>query len=79
LYELKIFFPDVWAEFAGHLPADQRGDLLNNYYRLLTDPDPAIHLPAAIAWSRYEGMCSTLLPRPETGHQRFRRARFRWL
>lgn len=66
LYELKTFFPEVWSEFAGHLPAEQRDDLLDNYYRLLTDPDPAVHMPAAVAWSRYEGMCSTLLPRPET-------------
>ena len=25
-----------------------------------------MHLPAARAWSTYEGMCSTLLPSPET-------------
>ncbi len=29
-------------------------------------PDPEVHLPAARAWSRYEGACSTLLPSPET-------------
>ena len=28
--------------------------------------DPDILLPAARAWSRYEGSCSTLLPSPET-------------
>ena len=32
----------------------------------LTDPDPSVHLPAARAWSVYEGSCSTLLPSPET-------------
>ena len=43
----------------------ERGDLLGHYYRRLTDPDPAIHLPAAHAWDRYEGACSKLLPPPD--------------
>jgi proline iminopeptidase len=30
------------------------------------DPDPSVHMPAARAWSVYEGSCSTLLPSPET-------------
>jgi len=32
----------------------------------MTNPDPAIHMPAARAWSVYEGSCSTLLPAPDT-------------
>jgi proline iminopeptidase len=32
----------------------------------LNDPDPKVHLPAARAWSMYEGSCSTLLPSPQT-------------
>jgi proline iminopeptidase len=32
----------------------------------LLDKDPQVHLPAARAWSRYEGACSTLHPSPET-------------
>ena len=66
LYGLRNLFPEVWAEFAGVIPRDERGDLLDAYYRRLTDPDPAIHMPAARAWSIYEGSCSTLLPSPET-------------
>ena len=34
-------------------------------HRRLVAVDPATHLPAAHAWSRYEGSCSTLLPDPE--------------
>lgn len=66
LYGLRNIFPEAWERFAGHLPPDERGDLLRNYYRRLTDADPAIHMPAAKAWSTYEGSCSTLLPSPET-------------
>jgi len=55
-------FPEAWRAFAGFLPTDERDDLLGNYYRRLTDPDPAVHHPAARAWDTYESACSTLLP-----------------
>lgn len=63
---LRRVFPDAWSAFAEHLPPAERDDLLGAYLRRLCDPDPAIHLPAARAWSQYEGSCSTLLPSPET-------------
>lgn len=66
LYGLRNLFPEVWSEFAGVIPEGERGDLLDAYYRRLTDPAPAVHMPAARAWSVYEGSCSTLLPSPET-------------
>jgi proline iminopeptidase len=66
LYGLRALFPEAWRVFAGAIPAAERGDLLAAYYRRLTDPDPGIHMPAARAWSVYEGACSTLLPSPET-------------
>jgi proline iminopeptidase len=66
LYGLRTLFPEAWAKFAGHLPPEERGDLLAAYYRRLINPDPAVHLPTAHAWSVYEGSCSTLLPSPET-------------
>ncbi len=59
-------FPDAHANFAGFLPEAERGDLLGAYLARLTHADPAVHLPAARAWSIYEGSCSTLLPSPET-------------
>ena len=66
LYGLKAVFPDAWEAFAGYLPAEERGDLLAGYYRRLTDPDPAVHMPAARTWARYEAACSTLMPSPQT-------------
>ena len=57
---LRRVFPDAWAAFSEHLPPEERGDLLGAYLRRLCDPDPAVHLPAARAWSQYEGSCSTL-------------------
>ena len=66
MHGLAQVFPEAHAAFAGFLPANERGDLLGNYLRRLTDPDPSVHLPAARAWSVYEGSCSTLLPSPDT-------------
>ena len=63
---MKRIFPEAWRQFSQFLPADERGDLLTHYYRRLTDPDPDVHLPAGLAWSRYESACSTLLPIPDT-------------
>jgi len=66
LYGLRALFPEPWRVFAGVIPEAERGDLLAAYHRRLTDPDPAVHMAAARAWSTYEGACSTLLPSPET-------------
>lgn len=66
LYGLRTLFPEAWRSFAGMIPDAERGDLLAAYYQRLTDPDPRVHMPAARAWSTYEGVCSTLLPSPET-------------
>ena len=62
LYQIRHLQPEAWRQFAEYLPAAERGDLLAAYHRRLIDPDPAIHMPAAHRWSRYEGSCSTLLP-----------------
>jgi proline iminopeptidase len=66
LYGMRAFFPEAWQRFAEALPEAERGDLLANYLARLNDPDPKVHMPAARAWSTYEGACSTLLPSPET-------------
>jgi proline iminopeptidase len=66
LYGLREFAPEAWRAFAGHLPENERGNILEAYWSRLSNPDPKIHMPAARAWSVYEGACSTLLPSPET-------------
>ncbi len=66
LYGLRNFFPEAWEEFVAPLAEAERGDILEAYFRRLRDPDPAIHMPAARAWSTYEGRCSTLLPSADT-------------
>jgi proline iminopeptidase len=62
MHGMRHVFPEAWRAFAEFLPEAERKDLLVGYYRRLINPDPAVHLPAAHAWDRYEGACSTLLP-----------------
>ncbi|HZH26892.1 MAG TPA: prolyl aminopeptidase [Azospirillaceae bacterium] len=55
-------FPEAWAEFGNAVPAHERGDLLRAYYTRLIDPDPAVHLPAAVALRTYSARTQTFLP-----------------
>ncbi|MEW9900537.1 prolyl aminopeptidase [Chitinivorax sp. PXF-14] len=71
MHGIRQFFPEQWQQFSSYLPEAERGDLLGNYYRRLTDPDPAVHMPAAHVWSHYEGACSTLLPDEALLHGHF--------
>ncbi len=66
LHGLSAVFPDAHANFIQFLPEAERVDILGAYLHRLTDPDPSVHMPAARAWSVYEGSCSTLLPSPDT-------------
>jgi proline iminopeptidase len=54
------FYPEVYKEFVEFLPPAERGDVLESYYQRLINPDPAIHLPAAAAWTRFENGCAFL-------------------
>jgi proline iminopeptidase len=64
LYGLRQVFPEAWRALVSQLPPEQHTDILRAYHQRINDPDPKIHLPAARAWSIYEGSCSTLLPNP---------------
>jgi proline iminopeptidase len=66
LYGMARIFPENWRNFVAEIPEAERRDLMAAYEKRLNDPDPKVHLPAARAWSMYEGSCSTLLPSPQT-------------
>ncbi|RFA17930.1 prolyl aminopeptidase [Subtercola boreus] len=66
----RLIAPDLWEGFlepvtASKLVPDDRGHLIRAYHRLLNDPDPLVHGPAAVAWSTWESSMITLLPKPE--------------
>lgn len=64
-YGASELYPEEWERFAGHVPEEERGDLIGAYRKRLTSDDPAVQLAAAKAWSRWEGMTVTLLPDPD--------------
>jgi proline iminopeptidase len=66
LHGIGRFFPEAYRAFVEAIPAAERDDLLGAYYRRLTGDDRAARRGAALAWSRYEGSCSTLLPSQDT-------------
>src|SRR5947209_5608855 len=55
-------FPDKWDEFVAAIPPDERGDLVEAYYKKLTGDDSDEQLRAAKAWSKWEADIVTLLP-----------------
>nr|WP_269128855.1 prolyl aminopeptidase [Nonomuraea sp. K271] len=57
-------FPEEWAAFRDHIPAEERDDMVHAYHRRLFDPDPAVHVPAAHAWAAWELSANWLLPVP---------------
>lgn len=59
-------FPDLWEEFIAPIPVLERNRMIEAYHRRLFDPDPAVHVPAALAWSKWEGSTITLRPDAET-------------
>ncbi|WP_116998758.1 prolyl aminopeptidase [Desertimonas flava] len=58
-------FPEKWEEYLAPVAPEDRHDLMAAYHRLLSDPDPAVHGPAAVAWSSWEATGISLLPDPE--------------
>lgn len=57
-------FPDHWESFIAPIPAEQRNDMVNSYYKVLTSDNELERMAAAKAWSIWEGQCSTLDPNP---------------
>jgi proline iminopeptidase len=58
-------FPDAWAPYEAAIPPAERGDYLAAYHKRLTSEDPAVNMPAAKAWSIWEGSTSKLHPDPD--------------
>jgi proline iminopeptidase len=57
-------FPDFWEEYVAPIPAPERGEMIQAYYRRLTSPDPLVRAAAARSWARWEGATSFLRTNP---------------
>lgn len=54
--------PEGWEEFIRPLTPRERGAVVRAYYRRLTSDDAATRREAALAWNRFEGRASYLIP-----------------
>lgn len=55
-------FPDYWQDYLAPIPVEERGDLIQAYYKRLTGTDQIAQMHAAKAWSCWEGRTATLRP-----------------
>lgn len=63
---VAAFFPEQWDLLRAALPAaDQDGDTVDAYHRLLNDPDSAVRRRAAEAWCMWESATSEWPPTTE--------------
>ena len=49
-----LFWPDLWKNFAGIIPEEERGDLITAYHRRLFSGDPITEIRFARAWAGWE-------------------------
>ncbi len=61
----RTIFPDYWQDYIQPIPEDERGEMINAYYKKLTGDNELAKMAAAKAWSLWEGRCATLRPNPE--------------
>lgn len=54
-------FTDEWEKYLAPIPSDERGDLIQAYYKLLTSEDAAERKRAASAWTRWDAVNLKLL------------------
>jgi proline iminopeptidase len=61
----QYIFPERWARFRDFIPAAERDNMTEAYWRRLDGNDEATRLAAAQAWSAYEGGSTTLVHDPD--------------
>ncbi|KPC50679.1 prolyl aminopeptidase [Amantichitinum ursilacus] len=54
-------FPERWQRYRDFIPPAERHDMVEAYWRRLTDPDAEVRLQAALAWASWEGSITTLV------------------
>ncbi|QWP74617.1 prolyl aminopeptidase [Lysobacter sp. K5869] len=57
-------FPERWQRYLDYIPEEERGQMIEAYWRRLDSPDPQVRREAALAWSDCEGGSTTLLHDP---------------
>ncbi len=60
---LPRFYPDLYEDFLGVLPAEERAQPLDAYFRRILDADSAVHIPTMRAWGETESILSEYAPK----------------
>ncbi len=55
-----LFFPDLWARFAGPIPEEERGDLIAAYHRRLFSGNTAEEIRFGRSWSGWENALASI-------------------
>lgn len=63
-YGAAKFYPEMYDQFIGFIPAAERDDVIAAYYKRLTSNDPALIAAAAREWNRWD-LTLNALRRPE--------------
>ncbi|WP_215394744.1 MULTISPECIES: prolyl aminopeptidase [unclassified Leucobacter] len=58
----SFIYPDMWEDYLAPIAEDERDDLVEAYNRRLFDTDPAVHVPAGVAWTVWENSTIKLHP-----------------
>jgi proline iminopeptidase len=58
-------YTDQWEKFLEPIPLEERGDLMQSYYKRLTSSDLSVRRRAASAWAAWEGATLKLLFDPD--------------
>ena len=61
-YGASEIMAEAWEDFVSVIPEDERGNLVEAFYRRLISDDQSLRNEAARAWSMWEGHVATLLP-----------------
>lgn len=61
---IRALFPEKWTALRDFLPEAERGNILAGYYKMLCDPNPEIHLAAAVAVRTFSSWTSSFRPNP---------------
>lgn len=61
----RHIFPERWSRYLAHIPEQERGELIEAYWRRLDSDDPDVRLAAALAWGNWEGGSTTLVHDPD--------------
>ncbi len=56
-------FPEEFDLYQSVIPEDERGDLINAFYKRLTSEDRSVRAKAAYSWTRWEMATSFLMPK----------------